>query len=177
MAVPLERDLIEGAPFTGEILELGGSASFADKLDISGISAVVFLEPSTDLQGIRKVALIDFGTFLSHGRFKLVFGPTSRAFLDGTFDANQLLHVKEARAGIGAWGRGGNTIGFKVVARNELQPRTAEVAATLATAPVITGDINDISIVAVWDALRGIVFSQVVSLASLPPDWGSAQWR
>ena len=62
MAVPLERHLLEGAPFTGvvEILELGGSGRFADKLDISAISVVVFLEPSTDLQGIRKLWYFPF---------------------------------------------------------------------------------------------------------------------
>ena len=114
----LEGDLQEGSPYTGvvTIQELGGNGSFAGVLNLTGQSVVVFLDPGTDLAGICKVTLFDFGTLFSNWRFRLFQASESRVFLRRPFDAKQLLRIKEACSGVGALGRGGDTIKYRVVA-------------------------------------------------------------
>ena len=158
MVLLLEGSLVEGEPFTGVayVRELGGSGSFAGELMISKESVVVFLEPGTDLADICKVTLVEFGVLFNQGRFRLFQVTGSRVFLHKPFDPRQLLNIKETCSGIGALGRGGDSIGYKVVALNEVQPLTAQVASSLTQAPVVVGDINDFSTVsALWDAAPG----------------------
>ena len=154
----LEGSVQEGVPFTGvvSIEELGGTGSFAGRLHLTGQSVVVFADPTTCFGTHPKVTLINFGTVFSEGRFKLFQVAGSRIFLHEKFDASHLLRIKETCSGVGALGRGGDTIGYKVVALNEIQSCTAQVAASLASAPVVVGDINDIdTVVRLWDAAPG----------------------
>ena len=131
-----EVDLKEGSPYTGVavVQELGGHGSFAGKLSLTGQSVIVFLDPGTDLSGISKVTLFGFGTLFRNGRFRLFQVSGSRVFLHGPFDATKLLRIKETCSGVGALGRGGDTMGYRVVALNEIQPETAKVAANLTQA-------------------------------------------
>ena len=154
----LEGSLADGVSFTGvvSIQELGGSGSFAGKLLISGAKVFVFLQTDTDLQNIQRVALIDSVVVLSDGQFKLFQTHDSRVFLHTRFLAQDLLRVKEACSGIGALGRGGEVMGYKVVALNEMQPVTARAAEVMTGAPVVVGDINSMEVVAgLWAAAPG----------------------
>ena len=154
----LEGPLHEGSPFTGvvKVAELGGSGSFAGTLQLTGQAVCVFLDPATCLEGFAKVTLINFAVLSREGKFKLFQVEGSRVFFHEPYNASNLLKIKETCSGVGALGRGGDTIGFRVVALNEVQPITAQVAAGLASVPVVVGDINDLSIVVqLWDAAPG----------------------
>ena len=158
MGLLLEGTLEEGSSFTGviSVKELGGMGSFAGTLLLSGQQVVVFLEPHFDLQGVDRVTAIDFGVTVTDGHFKLFQASCSRVFLHSPFKADSLLRVKEACSGIGALGRGGDVIGYKVVALNELQPATAKLASSMNSVPVVLGDINCTSVVAdLWDIEPG----------------------
>ena len=158
MVLRLDGLLQQGVAFTGvvRVQELGDTRSFVGKLVQAGTEVVVFLGQRTDFEGIDRLTLFRFSALYSQGRWKLIEEQDSRFLLHSRFRPHDLLRVREACAGLGALGQGGIPFGFEVKAQNELQPRTAEVAALVSKLAPIVGDISDESIVeALWDCCPG----------------------
>ena len=157
MVLQLDGVLENGGTFTGvvHITDLGDS-SFAGHLVQMGTKVVVFLDRRTDLAGYCRVTLFRFAAGFSQDSWKLVEGPGSNFFLHSAFDPKGLLRIREACTGLGAMGLGGESMGFKVTAQNEIQSRTAEVTSLISKLPTIIGDVaSEQAVEALWESSPG----------------------
>ena len=157
MVLQLDGVLENGGTFTGvvHITDLGDS-SFAGHLVQMGTKVVVFLDRRTDLAGYCRVTLFRFAAVFSQDSWKLVEGPGSNFFLHSAFDPKGLLRIREACTGLGAMGLGGESMGFKVTAQNEMQSRTAEVTSLISKLPTIIGDVaSEQAVEGLWESSPG----------------------
>ena len=149
----------ECSTFAGvvKVLDLGGCGSFLGQTSIGAQRVHVFLEPTTALQDIEKVTLLNCPILLSDcGTPKLVQGSDTVVFLHESFNPTRFNRVRETCVGIGALGVGLRHLGLQVCAQNDLQPITCKEAARISNLPVIEGDIcNDSTVAALWNQSPG----------------------
>ena len=130
---------------------LGPTACLAIDV-VDRTSVVVAFQEEVALEGIARISLIDFCATEQNDILEVRPSAHSSWFLHRRPNDVLVTDFRELCSGLGALGRGACAAGFRVVGVNELQTRTAEVAAQVTGCSVAVGDIcSNAVLVQLWN--------------------------